>query len=132
MTIFEQYWENVPLYIPDDEFLIDLWQKEPRGVLSELSMYQVLGLPTDQLPADDPNGVHNDGVVRWWVERSDYGSERELSEIVQFSSFEHLSDLLASQDDWAISERMRDSNVVRRNAIVPAWAQALDWLRART
>jgi len=54
-------------------------------------MYQVLGLPTDHLPAGDPNRTHDPGVIRWWLDRSDYGPRSKISEIVRFSSFEHLS-----------------------------------------
>jgi hypothetical protein len=132
MAIFEQYWENVPMYIPDDKFLLYLWHQDPDGVLSQLSMYQVLGLPTDHLPAGDPNRVHDPGVIRWWLEKSDYGSRRELSEIVRFSSFEHLSELLATQDDEALSERMRQSNVVRRDTVVTAWEQAIESVWGRS
>ncbi len=95
-------------------------------------MYQVLGLPTDHLPAGDPNRVHDPGVIRWWLEKSDYGSRRELSEIVRFSSFEHLSELLATQDDEALSERMRQSNVVRRDTVVTAWEQAIESVWGRS
>ena len=126
MTIFEQYWENVPIYIPDDKFLFDLWCKNPGDVLSELSMYQVLGLPTDKLPAGDPNRVCDPDVIRWWLERSDYGPQGELSKIVRFSSFQHLTDLLATQDDEVLSEMMRQSNVIRRDSIMSAWEQVIN------
>jgi hypothetical protein len=126
MTIFEQYWENVPIYIPDDKFLLDLWHDDPGGVLSELSMYQVLGLPTDKLPAGDPNRVHDPDVMRWWLNRSDYGPQGELSKIVRFSSFQHLAELLATQDDEVLSEMMRQSNVIRRDSIMTAWEQVIN------
>jgi hypothetical protein len=126
MAIFEQYWENVPLYVPDDDLLLDLWQRDPAGVLSELSMYQVLGLPTDDLPPGNPNRVHDPDVIRWWVDRSDFGPGRELSEIVRFSSFEHLADLLATQDDETISEGMRQSNLGRRATVLAAWEQLIE------
>jgi hypothetical protein len=131
MAIFEQYWENVPIYIPDDKFLFHLWHQAPAGVLSELSMYQVLGLPTEHLPAGDPNRVHDPDVVRWWLERSDYGSRKELSEIVRFSSFEHLADLLATQDDGLLSEKMRESNISRRKTVVTAWEKAIELIWGR-
>ena len=73
IAIFEQYRANVPIYIPDDRFLLHLWHQDPGGVLSQLSMYQVLGLPTDHLPVGDPNRAHDPGVIRWWLDRSDYG-----------------------------------------------------------
>jgi hypothetical protein len=91
MAILEQHWEDVPIYVPDDKFLLDLWHQDPDGVLSQLSMYQVLGLPTDHLPAGDPNRTHDPGVIPCWLARSDYEPRRELSEIVRFSSLEHLS-----------------------------------------
>ena len=132
MAIFEQYWENVPIYIPDDTLLLHLRQRDPGGVLSQLSVYQVLGLSTDHLPAGDPNRVDDPAVIRWWLERSDYGPRGELSEIVRFSSFEHLSELLATQDDEALSERMRQSNIVRRDAVVATWEQVIEsvWPRS--
>ncbi|MHB1510719.1 MAG: hypothetical protein ACYCST_15550 [Acidimicrobiales bacterium] len=132
MAIFEQYWENVPIYIPDDDFLLRLWQQDPGGVLNELSMYQVLGLPTDHLPEGDPNRVHDPDVIRWWLEKSDYGPRRELSEIVRFASFEHLSELLATQDDEALSERIRQSNIARRSAVVAAWEQTIESVWGRS
>jgi hypothetical protein len=126
MVIFEQYWENVPIYLPDDDFLLDLWCLDPGGVLSELSMYQVLGLPTDHLPVGDPNRIQDPSVIRWWIERSDYGPQGELSNVVRFSSIEHLSELLATQDDEAISESMRASNIVREGAVIQSWEQAIE------
>jgi hypothetical protein len=132
MAISEQYWENVPLYIPDEEFLLNLWQEDSGGVLSELSMYQVLGLPTDHLLPGDPNRVHDPDVIRWWLERSDYGPRGDLSEIVRFSSFEHLTELLAAQDDEALSEQMHESNITREGAVTAAWAQLIEsvWERS--
>jgi hypothetical protein len=132
IAIFEQYWANVPIYIPDDRFLLHLWHQDPGGVLSQLSMYQVLGLPTDHLPVGDPNRTHDPGVIRWWLDRSDYGPHRELSEIVRISSFEHLSELLATQDDEALSERMRQSNIVRRDTVVASWERVIEWVRGRS
>lgn len=125
MAIFEQYWENVPIYIPDDELMLHLWHRDPGEVLSQLSMYQVLGLPTNHLPAGDPNRTHDPSVIRWWLDRSDYGPGRELSEIVRFSSFEHLSELLAHQDDAELSDRIRQSNISRQAAVVAAWEQVI-------
>lgn len=125
MTIFEQYWENVPIYIPDDEFLLNLWRHDPNGVLSELSMYQVLDLPTEALPAGDPNRVRDPEAIRWWLDRSDYGPKGELSQIVRFSSFGHLTDLLESQDDEELSDRIRRSNLQRRELVTSAWGQLI-------
>jgi hypothetical protein len=122
----------VPIYIPDDKFLLHLRQRDPGGVLSQLSVYQVLGLSTDHLPASDPYRVHDPAVIRWWLERSDYGPRGELSEIVRFSSFEHLSELLATQDNEALSERMRQSNIVRRDAVVAAWEQVIESVWGRS
>ena len=132
MTIFEQYWENVPLYIPDDDLLLSLWQQDSSGVLSELSMFQVLGLATNRLRPGDPNRVHDLDVIRWWLEKSDYGPRRTLSEISRFSSFEHLRELLATQHDEESCDRLRQSNIARQREAVASWAQTIElvWGRA--
>ena len=126
MALFEQYYAGVPIYMPDTRFLMRLCDEYPSAVLSELSFFQIRDLDQSHLAATDPNKTDDRDVVRWWVDRSDFAKDGELSEIVQFGSLEELSDLLNTSDAWAISDRYREHNRTREQRVLSQWRSLLE------
>jgi hypothetical protein len=129
MTFFEQHSAAVPMYFPSDELLGE-WSREERpGVLSELSMYRVLGLDPTGLEPGNPNRFQDENTVRWWLARSDFAEGATLEGAIRFSSVEELAALLADQDDIEVSARMHAVNEIRRAEAVAGWSEVVDWIR---
>jgi len=129
MTFFEQHSAAVPVYFPSDELLCEWSRAERPGVLSELSMYRVLGLDPTGLEPGNPNRFQDEETVRWWLARSDFATGATLGGAIRFSSEEELAALLADQDDTEVSARMRVVNEVRRAEAVAGWSEVVAWIR---
>lgn len=129
MSLFEQYTANVPHFMPSRRYLGTLHRQHLReGVLSQLSYNQVEGLPPGSaIPVDgmDPNDYTNTDVMMEWMKLADFFDPEQMPHIVQFESFDHLRELLASTDLEAVSHRMRLHNKSRRDAIVASWRETL-------
>jgi hypothetical protein len=122
MSIFEQYTANVPLFFPSKKFLFELHRAHPGQVLSELSFFQVHGVP---FHGDGLNRTADPDVVRRWIDLADYYDPENMPHIQYFESFEHLAELLETVDRDEVSERMRAFNQGRQERIVGAWSALL-------
>jgi len=89
MTLFELATSGVPVSVPSID-LIKLLRKEDTEILSELSFYQVRGLPTSNLSGDNPNKTEEDSIIDWWLSRADFYDLDLMPNIRVISS---LSDL---------------------------------------
>jgi hypothetical protein len=127
MSLFEQYSASVPLFFPSPDFVVELHQRHPGQVLSELSMFQVHGQHYD---GTGLNRTQDPEVLRRWVSLADYYDADNMPHIQYFDSFEHLAELLASVDTAEISARMQAFNRVRRDRIVGAWQRLLSGVEA--
>jgi hypothetical protein len=137
MSIFEQYTANVPLFFPGQRLLLELHAGyHSRGVLSQLSWNEVLGLPPgSSLPgcdARDPNRYNDTAALSPWIALADYYDPEFMPHLVYFDSFADLRRVLRETDLEAISARMRQFNARRKELIVARWAEALSTLTART
>lgn len=126
MSIFEQYSANVPLFFPTKRFLFELHKKYPDRVLCELSFYQVKKLDYSGLADDNPNNIHNDDVVKKWIDLADYYDKENMPFIQYFDSFEHLGFLLSSVDCAEVSNHMREFNKSRRESVFHKWENILE------
>ena len=129
MTFFEQHSAAVPVYFPSDELLAEWYRAESPGVLSELSMFQVLGLDPAGLEPGNPNRFQDEDTLRWWLARADFAAGATLGGAIRFSSVEELAALLADQDDTEVSAQMRAVNEVRRAEAIAGWSEVVAWIR---
>ena len=129
MSLFEQYTANVPHFVPSPRHLETLHRQHFRdGVLSQLSYNQFEGRPPGSaIPADgrDPNDFANTEVMMTWMRLADFFDPDNMPHIVQFDSFDHLRELLATTDVEAVSHKMQVHNASRRNSIVASWRETL-------
>jgi len=130
MSLFEHYTACIPIYVPNRSFIKELMADYPAEVLSQLSFSQVTGRPAARRNGGlDLNDTSDEAVVDWYLDRADFYDREWMPHIRQFESWEHLDDLLATDDPHAISAAMADERPERLRRIAARWDQ-LSWLQA--
>ena len=124
MSIFEQYAANMPLFVPDINLLMDLYSRNQ--AFSEILFSKMYNSDPRAIPQPDsgvfkPNNYGDLSVVRELASGSDFYDSEWMPDIQQFSSFEHLADLLKSCDTEAVSQSMNTHNVERKSRIMSLW-----------
>lgn len=106
MFLFELATAGIPVSVPSKKFL-KVISENYSGVLSELSYFQVQGLPAEQLAKDDPNNYSSSDFQNWWLDRADFYNSDLMPNVREISDFGELKkdrDLPGSYLD-AISQR---------------------------
>jgi hypothetical protein len=128
MALFEHYAACAPIYVPDRAFLKELMADYPEDVLSQLSFSQVTKHPAAARPGRrNLNDLTDGDVVDWYLDRADFYDLVWMPHIRLFESWEHLDDLLASDDAFAISSQMKEEREPRLRRIAELW-DTLPWL----
>lgn len=129
MTLFEAYTACMPIYVPSKKFLKKLTASYPGEVMCHLSFSQVVGGNAALRPSSgiDLNDIHDPSVLEWYLDRADFYSQEWMPEMRQFESWTHLDHLLATDDQQAISERMKTAREDRQRRIRALWC-SLGWL----
>jgi len=127
MSIFEQYYANVPIIFPS----IDLASKLLRQnvpIFSEISFRQILSLRPDSLfnNKKDINDYKNIDNVIEWIKLSDF---YRFPHITYFDSFEELKYRI-NEDYSFLSLEMKDYNLSRQSQIYQDWREILDGLKS--
>jgi hypothetical protein len=126
MSFFEHYWLGIPLFVPSERFLVELWDK---GLaLSQLSWHRSLYLGSNIEPylcrpsCLDPHT--RDGVLNW-MQFYDFYNRAEFPDIVYFDSWKQMAEVLAESDLENISAAMGATNKVRRKKNLEAWVEVV-------
>lgn len=138
MSFFEHYWLCMPMFVPSQRFLLQLWQD---GLaLSEQSWHKPF-TPTDlkgsriepairsgwSISANvDPNTP--DGV-KAWMGLYDFYDELQFPYIGYFDSWNDLKYQIKKTDFAAISNLMKKQNEIRRRNNLDAWQSILSTIR---
>lgn len=128
MSLFEHYTACAPIYVPERSFLKRLMAEHPGDVLSELSFSQVTGKPAAARVGQlDLNDAGDEKVIDWYLDRADFYDDEWMPHVRRFESWEHLDDLLETDDQHAISSGMVADRPGRNSRIEALW-DALPWL----
>jgi len=129
MSIFEQYTANIPLFVPNREFLLELYKSNYPGILKELSWNSYVNEQSKSfIPYNhkhDPNDYKNYDSVYEWLQYSDFYDQEWMPHIVQFNSFKDLENKVNELDVSQISENMKSFNQIRKNKIYSLWENFL-------
>jgi hypothetical protein len=135
MSIFEMYTSSIPMLFPSLPFLAELYRSHPaHGILSELSMNQVMGMaPGSRIPCGsmDPNNYADTDVMMQWMTKADYYDPENMAGLVYFDSFRNLRNLLEDMDVRQIHRVMADHHVVRKQRVLSAWTNVLKTVESR-
>lgn len=124
MSIFEQYTANVPLFVPDLDLLCKLYSED--RAFSEILFTKMYNTPPGSqiMPRDrsfDPNNYTDINVIKELAKGSDFYDSEWMPSITQFSSFDHLDELLTGCDSEDISAKMKEDNKLRKSKIYSQW-----------
>jgi len=89
MFLFEMATLGKRVLIPEINLLKDLAQKVP-GVLSELSYFQVHGLPTEGLSNDNLNNYNSPIFYNQWLDFADFYDSELMPNVELFEDFSDL------------------------------------------
>jgi len=130
MSIFEHYTANIPLFCPSVDFMIELYKEHKNSVLSELTWNQTFKLKQgSSIPCNlenDPNMFENIEIMKRWIQKSDFYNKEWMPHIVYFDSFQDLSQKLSTTNVEAVSEEMKNFNIVRKDRINNLWKKKLE------
>ena len=129
MALFEHYSACAPVYVPSRDFMKQLMAEHPDEVLFQLSYAQIEGRPARPPSAGflDLNDLGDETVVDWYLDRADFYDDEWMPRIRRFDSWEHLDELLDSDDQLAISRWMAAEKPERLGRIAELW-DGLDWM----
>lgn len=113
MSAFEQYYSNIPLFVPTVNCLKN-WVKSGKNVLSELYFPGV----------DRPFEIKKE-----WLDLSDWYIDSNMPYTIKFESEEDLYDKLDNTDLTAISNKMKEFNLIRKDRIYSQWKNLLNRLK---
>lgn len=108
MSAFEHYWQNIPMYFPNEDLQRYWYQKDSRALSEVLFPGSIL--------------FFNDKLIKY----ADWYDKENFSEVRLFSSKEHLEFLLENDHLDEISARMEVSNQSRKNKIYQKWVKVLE------
>jgi len=129
MSFFEQYWLEIPLFVPSMKFMVELRDKGLAG--TQMTWHRNVGGGSN-LPAfdnslanhvlGDPNGP--DGFTQW-MRLWDFYDNVEFPFIIYFDSWADLREKMAAKDYEPTSTLMREHNVKRRASNLAAWKEVV-------
>lgn len=126
MSFFEHYWLCIPLLVPSQKFLFELWEKEL--ALSQLSWHKSMTGGSALPPYDatlkllDP---HTREGMMLWMDFYDFYNDVELPHVTHFDSWTDLRDKVAAMDHESISQAMAAHNKLRRASNLNKWRAVL-------
>ena len=130
MSLFEQYSANMPVLVPSDDFMIELWRQNPSSIMSQKSWLEVDNKPPEriyQIDRDlDVNLYDDERVFRNIVEMSDWNDKEWMPHTIKFESWEHLRRLVECHDFDATSDAMRADAPARKEKILSQWQDVME------
>lgn len=130
MSFFEQYWANIPLFVPTIRFLLEM-RSEGYPLLSEISWNRTFKLKSKSAISCkceyDPNNYESDEAMLYWMRYADYYN---FKHVLRFDSLDHLQEyknrevMLLPQ----ITEMMKKENAIREGSIMSQWKEVLSGL----
>ncbi len=137
MSFFEHYWLCIPLFVPTQRFLMQMWRDGK--ALSTLSWHPKL-LAGSNVPRHDrwlnerlafspkhaelPDPHTLQGLFGW-MDLYDFYNEAEFPHVQQFSSWDDLREQIRTLDFVATSKKMREHNLLRLQYARSAWRDVL-------
>ena len=133
MSLFEQYTECIPIFLPTKDFMMKLYVEDK--VLEHYSNFK-LGRndPGSVAPYNytyDPNQFDDLESVRHWLDFADYYDTELMPHITYFDSFEDLDRLVKTVDFKGISNKMMIANINRQRIVYGKWEETLKEVSVR-
>lgn len=133
MSIFEQYTYNMPLILPSQKFLMDIYKNNRYNVLKEVSWNNYFNkMSHSALPVNskyDPNNYQDCETVSHWLKHADFYDSLWMPHISYFDTFEELNNLYHTLDTDMISDSMTKFNEQRKQKIYKLWNNILESIR---
>ena len=130
MSLFEQYSANMPILVPSNDFMIELWRQNPSSIMSQKSWLEVDNKSPERIYQIDSkldvNLYDNEEVVKNIVEMSDWNDKEWMPHTVKFESWEHLRHLIENYDFGAVSDAMKADSFVRKSKILNLWQGVME------
>lgn len=130
MSFFEQYTMDIPLLVPNLNFLIELYSNPKYRILEQTSWNATFGRPTGSIiptfkKLPDPNDYKNFDAMKYWMQFADFYNEEFFPYVLKFEGFGQLNFWLRNYDFSGISARMQNDQVRRKKLVYSKWEKLL-------
>jgi hypothetical protein len=133
MSIFEHYTQEVHMFLPSYEFLIEL-KKKHAGIMNQVSWQEIMNIKYDKnkltsyLDIPDPN-IKCEEMYKYWYALADFYDEEYMPHIIHFDSFDDLENKMNTTNYNEVSSMMKEQNVVRKEKIYEKWSKVLGGIK---
>jgi hypothetical protein len=126
MSFFEHYWLGMPMFVPSQKFLLDLFDQ--KLALSTFSWHQnpIGGSALPRVGSALPDPHTREGMIEW-LDTYDFYNTAEFPFVTYFDSWADLSAKLFESRDYSgsVSRAMLAHNVARRDCALKQWAKVI-------
>jgi hypothetical protein len=135
MSIFEFYTQNIPLFFPTIDLMVEMKSKHNNKVMEETSWNQTWNRePGSKIRPgpNDPNDYVDMNKFRNWVQYSDFYDTGWMPHIQYFNSWDELKNTLQTISNdrlIEISNAMKNHNVVRKEKVKQLWNSILQKIK---
>jgi hypothetical protein len=134
MSIFEFYTQNIPMFFPSIDLMVEMKTKHNNKIMEETSWNQTWNREAGSKirPGDnDPNDYTNMTSFKHWVQYSDFYDLGWMPHIQYFNSWVELNHMLQTLPKHRlleISGAMKNHNVVRKQKVYDLWSAVMSKL----
>lgn len=121
MSIFQQTRANIPVWIPTQRLLAELWQDAAEP--NELSW--TIFAPGSEQGAGPLDQVRNPTIVQKWVSQADFYYKQTMSCVCLFDSIEELCEKVFTTDYEALIQASEQQQQTQRQEVYAVWEQIL-------
>lgn len=123
MSFFEHYWLNIPIFVPSEKFLLELYAR--KAAMSQFSWnYDHTGSLLPRVGTDLPDPNLREGVPAW-LPFYDFYNRDEHPHVVYFDSWADLKALLETTDLNLVSGKMTAHNIMRKERNIGEWKKII-------
>lgn len=121
MTLFELATLGTRVVIPDDDWLVEMFLDNVNGSLSELmfegAQWRVPGY--GKIPSPDSR----EEFARWWLERSDFGNEELMPNVVRVSKVDLKDGIAVPEIDPVIMSSRNERTKASRHKLLEGFIE---------
>ena len=122
MSLFERYASNMPLFLPSYKLMLDMWAINPYLMLQEISWFKISKSYPKLVSGElDPNLFLDRKSTEFNFLLCDWLDKEWMANIIHFDSVDHLKILIKETDKIAISQKMKEENIIRKSTILSRW-----------
>jgi hypothetical protein len=140
MSIFEYYTQNIPMFFPSVDLMIEMKKNHGNQILGEVTWNETWNLKPEHYPTewkegsvikpgpDDPNHYQDLNKFKKWLPLADFYDTEWMPHIQYFNSWDELKNRLSTiknDELMDISNNMKTANNQRKQKVYDKWKKVM-------